>query len=158
MQKEIVNGLFTLEKFSGKGGWTYAELPILDNVYKNSFGWFEVNGQIDTLALTNYKLMPMGKGRLFLPVKAEIRKKINKQEGDVVSIILFAKIKDTTLKEDIITCIKDESNALYNYFTSLSSATQDDYLLPIINTPDDTSKVEKINHLIFKLKNETNQH
>lgn len=31
----------------------------------------------------------MGNGKLFLPVKAEIRKKIKKAEGDKVHVILY---------------------------------------------------------------------
>ncbi len=33
--------------------------------------------------------MPMGNGALFVPVKAEIRKKTNKHDGGFVKILLY---------------------------------------------------------------------
>ena len=53
------------------------------------FGWVKVRGFIDEFELKQYKLMPMGAGKLFLPVNAAIRKKIKKQAGDTVKIVLY---------------------------------------------------------------------
>jgi hypothetical protein len=41
-----------------------------------------VRGTIDDFEIRKYHLMPMGNGKFFLPVKAEIRKKIKKEAGD----------------------------------------------------------------------------
>ena len=79
---------YRLKKFPGKGGWTYAEIPEIPQDRKAHFGWVRVNGSIDGYPLNKHKLMPMGNGTLFLPVKAAIRKKIGKEEGDHVQIIL----------------------------------------------------------------------
>jgi hypothetical protein len=87
--KPLVNKKYKLEKFHGKGGWTFARLPDLTNNKKNPFGWVKVRGTIDDFEIRKYHLMPMGNGKLFLPVKAEIRKKIKKEEGDYVHVILF---------------------------------------------------------------------
>ena len=45
--KPLVDKKYLLEKFSGKGGWTFARIPeILQN--KNApFGWVKVRGTID---------------------------------------------------------------------------------------------------------------
>jgi len=58
--------------------------------------WVIVRGSIDGYEkIRKYRLMPSGgemesgKGHLFLAVKSEIRKKINKQAGDYVHIILY---------------------------------------------------------------------
>ena len=87
--KPLVNKEFLLRKFPGKGGWTYAEIPeILQN--KNTpFGWVKVKGSIDSYSLKQYKLMPMGNGKLFLPVKAEIRKKLSLAEDDLLAVTIF---------------------------------------------------------------------
>lgn len=70
---------YLIEKFPGKGGWTYAGIPELSQNSKNPFGWVKVFGFIDTIELSHYKLMPMGEGRLFMPVKAAYRKKLKKR-------------------------------------------------------------------------------
>ena len=48
MEKPLVNKEYILEKFPGKGGWTFASIPeVLQN--KNTpFGWVKVKGTIDT--------------------------------------------------------------------------------------------------------------
>jgi hypothetical protein len=45
----------------------------------------KVRGFIDDYELKDHNLFPMGKGILMMAVKAEIRKKIGKQEGDWVN-------------------------------------------------------------------------
>ena len=78
-EKALVNAQYLLEKFPGKGGWTYAVIPDISPGKRIPFGWVRVSGSIDAHELKRYKLMPMGNGQMFLPVKAEIRKIINKK-------------------------------------------------------------------------------
>ncbi len=104
-EKPLVNKKYLLEKYPGKGGWTYAAIPEVLQDKHAPFGWVKVKGQIDNFVIKNYKLIPMGTGKLFLPVKSEIRKKINKQAGDWVHVILYAdndplEIPDELLKEE----------------------------------------------------------
>lgn len=72
--KPLVNKKYLLEKFHGKGGWTYARIPEILQNKKNTFGWVKVKGSIDGYEIKKCHLMPMGNGKLFLPVKAAIRK------------------------------------------------------------------------------------
>ena len=78
-EKPLVDREYLLEKFPGKGGWTYAQIPEILQNKQSAFGWVRVRGTIDNFEIKNYNLMPMGNGKLFLPVKAEIRKKIKKR-------------------------------------------------------------------------------
>lgn len=87
--KPLVDKEYLLERFPGKGGWTYAELPEIKKDKDAAFGMMKVCGTIDGYEISGYSLMPMGNGRLFIPVKAEIRKKIGKEEGDYVHIKLY---------------------------------------------------------------------
>ena len=80
-EKPLVNNDYLLEKFQEKGGWTYAQIPkVLQNKH-SPFGWVRVRGTIDDFEIKNYHLMPLNNGKLFLAVKAGIRKKIKKQAG-----------------------------------------------------------------------------
>ncbi len=83
-KKPLVNKKYKLERFQGKGGWTYVPIPEIPLDKRSPFGWVKVKGFIDDYEFSNYRLMPMGNGKLFLAVKAGIRKKINKKEGDWV--------------------------------------------------------------------------
>jgi hypothetical protein len=91
--KPLVDKKYLLEKFPGKGGWVYAIIPEIPPDKKSQFSWVAVKGSIDGFKINKYHLMPtgkeQGKGQLFLSIKADIRKKIKKQEGDYVHIILY---------------------------------------------------------------------
>ena len=76
----LVDKEYLLEKFQGKGGWTFARIPEIAQNKNSPFGWVKVRGTIDNFEIKNYNLQPMGKGSLFLPVKAEIREKIRKKQ------------------------------------------------------------------------------
>lgn len=86
--KPLVNRTYLLEKFPGKGGWTYALIPEIKPDPHAWFGWISVKGTIDDIDLPRCKLMPKGDGQLFLPVNAAMRKKLKKQAGDSVQIVL----------------------------------------------------------------------
>lgn len=89
VRQYLVNKEAFLEKFPGKGGWTYvrfAEIPKNPDTY---FGMYRIKGSIDDYEIKRAHLMPMGNGQLFLPVNAAIRKKIRKEAGDRVHVVLY---------------------------------------------------------------------
>jgi hypothetical protein len=112
-----------LQKFPGKGGWTYVRLPGIKYQKNERFGWMRVKGTIDNYAIKAYNLMPFGNGELFLPVKAEIRNKIGKQHGDTVSIILFADNAPIEIPDELLLCLKDEP-AVHAFFLKCTMAEQ----------------------------------
>lgn len=89
MEELLVDKEFELERFPGKGGWTFVALPEIPKDKDAAFGMIKVKGTIDGFEISNYSIMPMGRGAMFLPVKAEIRKKIGKEEGDNVHVTLY---------------------------------------------------------------------
>src|SRR5688572_5246826 len=111
MAKPLVNKKYKLEKFQGKGGWTYARIPEILKDKNAHFGWVKVKGTIDGYEIKKYHLMPMGNGQLFLPVKAEIRKQIKKSEGDFVHVVLYSDNEPLEIPKEMILCLKDEPAA-----------------------------------------------
>lgn len=143
-QKPLVEKDYLLKKFNGKGGWTFIELPEIKPDRKRYFGWVKVSGFIDDYELQNYPLQSMGNGNLFLPVKAEIRKQINKQAGDVVRVVLFSDIDiDTNITEELKACLEEvpEANEKFN---TLSTSKQKAYIDWISTAKDDETKVQRI--------------
>jgi hypothetical protein len=141
--KPLVNKKYLLKKIPGKGGWTYAAIPEVLQDKHAHFGWVKVRGSIDGFELKNYRLMPMGDGNLFLPVKAEIRKKIGKQEGDYVHVILYADNSPTEIPEELQLCLKDEPDA-YKTFLSYPDGEQKAFIDWIYSAKTDNTKVERI--------------
>ena len=141
---------YLLEKFSGKGGWTYARIPEIAPDKHAHFGWVRVRGTIDQVEIKGYHLMPMGNGCLFLPVKAEIRKKIGKQEGDTVRVVLYADHIHTELPEELRLCLMDVPNA-YEAFMARSDSEQRAAIEWVYSSKTDRTKVNRIAKLINSL-------
>jgi len=154
MEKEIplVNKKFLLKKFPGKGGWTYAEVPEIPQNKKTPFGWVKVKGRIDEHELSQYKLMPMGNGKLFLPIKAAIRKKIGKEEGDNVHVILYSDESIIEIPEEILQCFENEPKEVYETFLSFTEGEQKAYLDWIYKAKREETKVERIVKMIERVQ------
>jgi hypothetical protein len=127
MEEPLIQERLLLERFPGKGGWTYARIPDIPAAKKNHFGWQKVRGYIDGYEVKQLHLMPMGKGRLFIAVKAEIRKAIKKQEGDWVEVALYSLEAPLPVPEDFQLCLQDDPDALRN-FDKLSAEAKQEYL------------------------------
>ena len=148
--KPLVNKKIVLEKFHGKGGWTYARIPEILQDKKAHFGWVKVRGTIDGYEIRKYHLMPMGNGKLFLPVKAEIRKKIKKDEGDKVHVILYPDNEPLEVPEEMLLCLRDEPAAL-KFFNSLSESERKFYIQWIYSAKKDETKVDRLAKSIDRL-------
>jgi hypothetical protein len=155
MTKALVNKKYLLEKYPGKGGWTYARIPEIKKDKKAHFGWVKVRGTIDGVEIRKYHLFPIKDGGMFLPVKAEIRKKIKKQEGDYVHVILFPDNEPLDLPEELLLCLKEEPAAL-KFFKSLSDSEQKHYIQWIYSAKKEETKIDRmaaaINRLLKKQK------
>ena len=92
----------------------------------------------------------MGNGQLFLPVKAEIRKKIKKETGDTVHVALYPDMEPLETPKEFLDCLKDEPSAL-NYFNSLSESEQKYYIQWIYSAKKDETKITRMANSISKL-------
>lgn len=150
MEKPLIDKKYLLEKFPEKGGWTYAAIPEVLQDKHAHFGWVKVKGFIDDFELKSYRLMPMGNGMLFLPVRAEIRKKIGKKEGDWVHIKLFADNDTLKIPKELMLCLEDEPQALKNFLTYTESE-QKAYIDWILNAKKEETRIERMAETVNKV-------
>lgn len=144
MEDFQINKEYRLQKFEGKGGWTYALIPEIPQSKKNPFGWVTVSGFINDFELKHYKLMPFGNGLLFMPVKASIRKIIGKQAEDIVHIKLSVDDSPVEIPEEIIACFKNEPPEVYNSFLDFTVGEQKAYIDWIYEAKKEETKVKRI--------------
>lgn len=153
--KPLVNKKYKLHKYPGKGGWIYTVIEEIAPDKRAKFGWVRVKGFIDDYELKNYKLMPLGNGKLFLPVRAEIRKKIKKEEGDWIKVILYLDNDPLNIPDELLQCLRDEPKA-HDFFFSLKESEQKMYLDWIYSSKKEETKIRRIadavNRLAFGLK------
>ncbi len=152
MSSPIVDAEYLLQKFPGKGGWTYALIPEIPQDKKAPFGWVQVKGSIDGYPLNHYKLMPMGNGQLFLPVRAEIRKKIGKQAGDFVQVVLYPDTSALIVPEEIRECFDQEPPAVWEVFSQFSDSERKAYLDWIYSAKKEETRVERILAMMERLQ------
>lgn len=148
--KPLIDKNYLLKKFPGKGGWTYAQIPEIPQDKHSPFGWVRVRGTIDNVEIKNYHLMPMGNGKLFLPVKAGIRKIIRKQAGDFVQVTLYADNSPTEIPEELKLCLMDEPNGLEILLT-YTNGEQKAFIDWIYAAKTDETKVKRIARTLDKI-------
>ena len=154
MEKPLVDREYLLEKYPGKGGWTYTIIPEVLPDKHTPFGWVKVKGSIDGYEIKNYNLQPTEKGdnRLFLAVKAEIRKAIKKEAGDYVHVILYRDNSPLEIPEELIVCLKEEPET-YERFLQLKKSEQRAFIDWIYSAKTDETKVKRIAATMDKLQN-----
>ena len=152
MEKPLVDKEYLLEKYCGKGGWTFTIIPEILPDKHSPFGWVKVKGSIDGYEIKNYHLLPTvhGDNRLFLSVKAEIRKAIKKEAGDYVHIILYPDNEPLEVPEELLLCLQEDAKAL-QFFNSLSENEQHNYVKWIYSAKTDRTKVDRIAKTLDRL-------
>jgi hypothetical protein len=151
MEKPLVDKICQLKKIEGKGGWTYTEIPEVLQDKKAPFGWVQVRGTIDNFEIKQYKLMPMGNGQLFLPVKSEIRKKIKKEAGDWVQVILYPDNSPVEIPDEFLVCLMDAPDA-YRFFQNLTDSNKKYYIDWILESKTLETKVNRMAKAIERLE------
>ena len=150
MEKPFVDKKYRLQKFPGKGGWTYTVIPEIPPDKKERFGWVKVKGFIDDYEIKGYRLMPMSNGKLFLPVRAEIRKKINKQQGDWVKVVLFKDDDPLYIPDEFLQCLRDEPEA-YRTFNGYAESSKKYYVDWIYSSKKEETRIERMAKTIDRL-------
>lgn len=152
MEQPIFDDHIQLQKSAGKGGWTFVTMPIMTHLPKKKNSTVRVRGFIDNYELSDIHIWAMKKGT-FLAVKAEIRKAIQKQEGDSVKLVLYLDEPQSAIPEDFLTCLREEPKTLA-HFEKLSQAQQKEIIDWIFAAKTEDDKITRMAQSLEKLENQ----
>jgi hypothetical protein len=144
-----------IQKFDKKGektGWSYIEISH-SQAQKLKPGCkvsFRVRGLLDQHKIEKTAILPMGDGSFILPVNGSMRKAINKEAGDNLTVALEADERPLTLSADFIKCLKDEPRA-YDFFKSLPRGHQNYFSKWIDSAKTISTKTKRITMAVIAL-------
>lgn len=149
MDTPLTDKEYQLERFSGKGGWTYISLPEIPKDKEAAFGIVKVKGKIDDYEISDVTLMSFS-GILIMAVKAEIRKAIGKEEGDYVHVTLYKDNGVFEIPDDLK--LRFEEEGVLIAFKSYKKWEQRMCVKWIFSAKREETVKERITKTIFKLK------
>jgi hypothetical protein len=151
MEIPIINEKFELKKMQMKSGWTYVAFPNIPKHLKQPFGWVPVKGTIDGYEIKQFKLWTMKTGDMFMPVKAAIRKRIKKEEGDWVHIILYYDDSPLVIPDEFLVCLLESPKA-HAFFQSISDSSKKHYIDWVYDSKSLETRVNRVAKAIEKME------
>jgi hypothetical protein len=139
-----------LEKFPGKGGWTFARLPEIKTPSGKPLGWDKVRVLFDDYEVSEMGILSLGNGKRFLPVKAEIRKLIGKRAGEQIRLQLFSRIEELDVRAEFLLCLEDDPEA-FRHFQSWKVQERDKYISWIEQGQHTEQQVERMAQAIDRI-------
>ena len=115
-----------IQKFANKGektGWTYVDIPkdiILKLKLKNKQG-FRIKGVIDDVKFERLSTYPIGGGEYIIAINGELRKKLGKKEGAMVSLKFELDENNPPESKELMDCLKEDKEALKQFNSLLRS-------------------------------------
>lgn len=152
MEQPFFNDDCLLQKSAGKGGWTFITLPVMPDLPKKKNSTVRVRGSIDHYELKDFNIWAMKKGT-FIAVKAEIRKAIQKEEGDTVKVILYLDELQMVVPDDFMICLREEPKLLA-HFENYDPKKKKELLDWIFTARTEDEKITRIAQALEKLETE----
>ncbi len=141
-----------LVKGHGEGSWTRIEIPFDAEAVFGKKGYIQVKGKIDDYTFSKIKMMPGSKEKHWLPINEKIRKAINKNIGENVTVELELD-KDVVIyeiPEDFSIELQKNSKA-ESYFNSLTKSYQKWFIQSITEAKQIDTRKKRIQKAIEKL-------
>ncbi len=138
-----------IEKFDAMGektGWSYVFIPqvVANQIKPGEKRSFRVKGKIDGVEVNGVALLPMGEGDFIIPLKADLRKKLKKEEGATVSLsLVFDADFKIEMPDDLEICLADETY-LIEQFLSMPKSHQNYFINWLNSAKTEATRTKRI--------------
>lgn len=136
----------------GKGAWTYhIQIPNTKHLV-GKWGTMKVSGTIDNYKIESINLAKIGDQDKLISINSKIRKAINKNGGDIVTVTLYLMASKARVTEkEILETFKDSE--VLKTFNSLSEDEQNEIIENIISVKSEDKQLKTILKFIDQLSN-----
>ena len=109
-------------KFASKGektGWTYVEIPsdIISKLKLKNKKEFRIKGMMDDVKFERLATYPVGDGNFIIAINAELRKKLGKKEGAILSIKFELDKSEALKSQELLDCLAEDKVAQKQFNT-----------------------------------------
>jgi hypothetical protein len=129
-----------------KTGWSYIEIPadLAQEMKPGNKKSFRVRGMLDGVAVSGMALMPMGSGNFIMALKADVRKKLHKNAGAVLQVMLEEDVDfKIEMPDDLSACFDFEPDAL-EFFNSLAKSHRNYFIKWISDAKTSETRAKRI--------------
>lgn len=117
-----------IQKFASKGektGWRYIDMPIdiISKLKLKNRREFRVKGVLDDVKFERMNCYPVKEGSFIIVLNGQVRKKLGKDDGAVVSIKFEIDRAGVEKSKELLACLNEESEAK-KQFESLTMSHQ----------------------------------
>lgn len=150
---EIINSVnlqfqAIIQQFGAMGektGWRYIRISSeqAEKLKPGCRKSFRVNGQIDSVEISQVALLPMGDGHFILALKQDLRRVLKKSTGDMVQVNITASQEPFQLHPEFLECLRDEPDA-EAFFMALPGGHQRYFSQWISSAKQETTRLKRI--------------
>ncbi|MDI1354076.1 MAG: YdeI/OmpD-associated family protein [bacterium] len=147
-------------KFASKAektGWTYVDVPqdiILKLKLKNKKE-FRIKGMMDDFRFERLVCYPAGEGKFIVAINGELRKKLGKKEGAMLSIKFELDKSEALKSQELVDCLAEDLIAK-KQFESLNLSHQNYFHRYIFTAKGADTKAGRIENVINALYQKQN--
>lgn len=142
----------TIYRYSSKGektGWFFVEIPldIVSELKLKARKGFRIKGLIDDIKFEKLSTYPTGEGGYIIAINADLRKKLGKKEGAMVSIQFDLDASAPLQSKELLECLKEEKTA-EKTFNSLLLSHRNYYHRYVLTAKTDKTRAGRIVNVI----------
>ena len=150
MEYLVKDEILELKYQPGKGAWTYhIQIPNTKHIV-GKWGSMKVSGTIDNYKIESINLAKLGDEDKLISINDKIRKAINKNGGDKVTVTLcLLTTKEQITEKEILETFKEEG--VLKAFKKLTNEEQKEIIGKIASTKSEEKQIKVILKFIDQL-------
>jgi hypothetical protein len=141
--------IYRYSKKGEKTGWFFVEIPrdVIPKLNLKDRKGFRIKGTMDDVKFGKLSTYPDGEGGYIIAINAEMRKKLGKKDGAVVSITFEVDKSKPVQSKELIACLKEEKVA-EERFNSLLLSHRNYYHRYVCSAKTDATRAGRIVNVI----------